>query len=910
MEQLKSTIYARELKRILRSWLFSLALRCVYMFAMLVVFCEPSLADEVPANIVSFLSKHCLECHDTANKSGNLDLSEASFQLSQPATKQQWIQIHDRIRAGEMPPKDATQPSEKDKSQILELLNTELLKFETKQRDANGRSIVRRMNRTEFENTLRDLMDVPWLEIKELLPDDGRANGYTKSAAALDVSPVLLSKYAEAIDVALDAAVAKWSVPPEVERITLYANQQYDFKVLMGGGDAVMLTPDMKYDDTRFPMPSATNADGNYPAGKWTFGGKYPGLGEAERDGIFKDGSTVGMTRTFGEAFPGRFNFAPVHPGRYQIGVSAWSYWWEKGEVKPSPRTGSVGVYCGSKLLGFVDAPSLRPTYSELTVDISPTNENHLRAAGASFLDAHVYFSQGQIKAYSGAGVAIDKLVVTGPLYDEWPPVSHRRLFGNLPIVPFSKLPVDAPKPKRPTQFREARGAINGAGRLVPGATQSDDPHSDIRQLLSSFLPRAFRRPTTDSEIQRYARIAEERLKSGGCFEEAMIDCYRTALLSPDFLFLNEKVGKLDGFAIATRLSYGLWNSCPDDGLMKAAESGELEAPEKLRTIVERMLNDPKADRFFQDFPDQWLDLRDFDLTSPDKQLYPEFQPNLEDAMRREPREFFRYAVLNKLSTSQLWSTPINLVNQRLAEHYGIDNVDGVRFRRVDVDQSKNPRGGFLTMAAVCKVTANGSTTSPVKRGAWVRKKIFGQPPQPPPPNVPAIEPDLRGVTTIREQLARHREDPACSNCHAIFDPPGFALESYDVIGGLRTAYRATEGTQSPDVAKIFRSYLTPDGEFKNHYNFRNGQPVDSSSELIDGRKFSSFSEYQSILINENQILSRNLANQLIMYLTGSPVEFSDRQAVDDLMLRAGGNNPNLHELIHQIVQSPLFLNK
>ena len=867
-------------------------------------------AAEVTGEVKAFIEKHCLECHDAESKKGGLNLSVPSVDFSDRSTHLRWVRIHDRVQSGEMPPKDSQRPNAEEIKPVLEWLSQALSSDELKRREKNGRSVARRMNRTEFENTLRDLLDVPWIEVRELLPEDGRADGYTKTADALDVSPVLLAKYGEAIDKALDAAVAKWSAPPEVERRTLYANQQYDYMVLMSGGDAIMLTPEMKYDELRFPMPSATNADGNYPSGKWQFGGKYKGLGEAAKDGVFKEGSTVGMTRTFGESFGGRFNFAPVHPGRYQIGVSAWSYWWDKGEVKPSPRSGSVGVYCGSRLLGFVDAPSLKPTYSELNVDIEPTEENPLRAAGASFLDAHVYFSQGQIKDYSGAGVAIDKLVVTGPLYDEWPPSSHRRLFGNLPIVSFQKLPPDVPKPTRPSKFRDARGAINGPGRLVPGATVSDDPAGDTRRLLATFLPRAFRRPVTDVEIQRYAAIADARGKAGASFEDALLESYRTALLSPDFLFLNEPTGTLDGYAFASRLSYLLWNSCPDDALLAAAKAGTLNDPNSLRAAADRLLGDPKADRFYQDFPDQWLDLRDFDLTSPDKQIYPEFQPYLEDAMRREPREFFKFAVRNRLPASHLLTTPINIVSQRLAEHYGIPGVDGTRFRHVDVDQTKNTRGGFLTMAAVCKVTANGTTTSPVKRGAWVMKKILGQPPQPPPPDVPAVEPDIKGATTIREQLAKHREDLACAGCHARFDPPGFALESYDVIGGWRDFYRATEGKKAPDFTRIFRSYLTPDEQFKNHVSFRDGQPVDSSGELVDGRKFAALRDYQSLLTGDTQAFSRNLANQLVVYATGAPVSFADRPAVEEILKRAGGTNPPLNELLHQVIQSPLFRNK
>lgn len=895
-----------------REWrLIRKACRATLWFGMICVLAMRSLgAAEVPAEVQAFLGKHCLECHAPLTKSGGLDLSAQAIDLADTATMMRWVRLHDRVLSGEMPPKDSPRPAAEEVQPVLAWLSRSLHAEELRLRENNGRRVVRRMNRVEFENTLRDLLDVPWLEVKESLPDDGRADGYTKSAAALDVSPVLLAKYAEAIDLALEAAVAKWSVPPEVERVTLYANQQYDYKVLMSGGDAVMLTPEMKYDDSRFPMPSATNADGNYPGGKWGFGGKYPGLGEAERDGVFKEGCTVGMTRTYGESFQGRFNFAPVHPGRYQIGISAWSYWWDQGEVKPSPRSGSVGIYCGSRLLGFVDAPSMQPTYSELNVDLSPTNENHLRAAGASFLDAHVYFSQGQIKAYSGAGIAIDKLVVSGPLYEEWPPTSHRRLFGNLPIVPLARLAPEAPQPRRPSTFREARGAMNGPGRLIPGVTVSDDPSGDARRLLAVFLRRAFRRLVTETEVERYAVITDARVKEGATFEDSLLAAYHTALLSPDFLFLNEPVGKLDGEAIAIRLSYLLWNSCPDDALLAAGQAGTLNDPQGLRAATDRLLGDPKADQFYQDFPDQWLDLRDFDLTSPDKQLYPEFQPNLEDAMRREPREFFKYAIQNRLPVSQLLSTPINVVNQRLAEHYGVSGVEGTRFRRVDVDQSQNTRGGLLTMAAICKVTANGTTTTPVKRGAWVMKKILGQPPQPPPPDVPAIEPDLKGATTIREQLARHRADQSCAQCHAQFDPPGFALESYDVIGGWRDFYRATEGPQAPDFTKLFRSYLTPEQEFKNHVSFRQGPPVDPSGELTDGQKFSALREYQVLLSSDPQRVSRNLANQLVVYATGAPVSFGDRPVVEEILQRAGGTNPPLRELLHQVIQSPLFLNK
>ncbi len=872
-------------------------------------------AAELPPQVGAFFAAHCVSCHDAQTKKGGLDLAALPPAFDDPATVARWVRLYDRVKAGEMPPASRPRPPQTETGLALQAVADTLNAAEAARRTRDGRSNVRRLNRIEFENTLRDLLDLPWLEVKDLLPDDGRDQGYTKSAAALDVSPILMAKLGEAIDKALDAATAKWAVPPEAEHRILYANQQYDFKILMGGGDAIMLTKDMKYDESRFPMPSATNADGPYPKGKWSYGGMYKGLGEAEKAGVFKEPSTVGMTRTFGESFGGRFNFAPLHPGRYRIGVSAWSYWWDKGEVKPAPRTGAIGVYVGSRVVGFFDAPSLKPTWSEDTIDLEPKPGNTLRAAGASFLDAHVYFSQGQIKGYTGPGVAIDRLVIDGPLYDEWPPNSHRILFGTLPVVSYPKLPSGHPRPVRELPRQRTIGANNSPGRLVPGTAVSDDPPGDARRLLAKFLPRAFRRPVEPAEVERYAAVFDARLKDGVCFEDALKLAYRTALLSPDFLFLSEPVGSLDGYALASRLSYFLWNSMPDEALTTAARAGTLTEPATLKQQTERMLADPKAGRFVQDFLDQWLDLRDFDSTSPDRRLYPEYNPHLEDAIRREPSEFFQFALRRNLRVAELYHTGINMVNQRLAEHYGFSGVEGTRFRQKDVNANTVPRGGLLTMAATMKVTANGTTTTPVKRGAWVNRKVLGTPPQPPPADVPAVEPDVTGATTIREQLARHRNNAVCAACHARIDPPGFALESYDVIGGLRESYRATESKKATDFVKRYPGLLGPEGKFGSHthFGYRDGPTVDASGELATGEAFNGLLTYRKLLVStppRQRQLARNLVNQLVLYSTGAPVGFADRAAVERILDEAGGNNPGVRALIESAIRSPLFQNK
>lgn len=868
-------------------------------------------AENPPTVVRDLIANHCVDCHGPTLQKAGLRLDQLSGDFADAATFRTWVNVHDRVKAGEMPPKEKLDA--KETAPALTALAESLTAADQKRQQEQGRTVIRRLNRVEFENTLRDLLDLPWLEVKDLLPDDGRDGGYNRSAAALDVAPIFLAKVGEAIDRALDEATAKYSIPPEIFREKLYANQQYDFKILMRGGDAVMLTKDQKYDDSRFPMPSATNADGPYPKGKWELGGKYAGLGEAERAGVFKEPSTVGMTRTFGESFQGRMGFAPIHSGRYRIGVSAWSYWWQKGEVKASPRSGAVGVYLGGNLLGTFDAPSLKPTYTEIIIDLTPTENGFIKAAGISFWDAHVYFSQGQIAAYTGPGVAIDYLMVEGPLVDEWPPPSHRRLFGSLRVAPFNTLSKEQPRPRRELAKQKVISARNGPGRLVPGTVLSDDPARDSRRLLAEFLPRAFRRPVPAEEIERYAKLAEGRLAEGFCFEDAMKAAYKAVLLSPHFLLLHERPGKLDDYALANRLSYFLWNSMPDDHLTALAKTGKLNDPVTLKSETDRMLASPKAKRFVQDFLDQWLELRDFDATSPDRKLYPEYTPHLADAIRREPGEFFQLVLNSNLPVATLVHTGINVVNQRLAEHYGIPGVDGVKFRRRDVDVKTVPRGGLLTMAATMKVTANGTTTTPVKRGAWVNKKILGTPIPPPPPDIPAIEPDVTGATSIREQLAKHRDHTACASCHAKLDPPGFALESYDVIGGYREWYRATEGKQRPDFVALYPGLLSPEGKFLSHATYRVGPATDPSGELTDGTKFSGVMDYRKMLVADRpkqRQLARNLANQLVIYSTGAPISFGDRAVIESILTKAGGDNPGLKMLVHEVVQSSIFQTK
>ncbi|MCY2967367.1 MAG: DUF1592 domain-containing protein, partial [Planctomycetota bacterium] len=531
---------------------------------------------------------------------------------------------------------------------------------------------------------------------------------------------------------------------------------------------------------------------------------------------------------------------------------------------------------------------------------------------------------------YVGDGVAIDWLEVEGPLLDSWPEIGYRRLFGELPLARFEERAGATRPARRPIgQFRGGpQSFVLQPRHQQTWTVSSPEPVADAKRLLADFLPLAFRRPMAPEDVEEFVTIARDRFEAGASFEEGMISAYQAALCSPDFLFLRESAGQLDDYALASRLSYFLWCSTPDAELLRLADAKQLNDSRVLREQTERMLADPKAERFIGDFLNQWLDLRLIDDNTPHTKLYPDFSPILRDSMAEEPRAFFRELLKDDLPASHIVQSDFAILDQTLANFYGdfdleeftipqenprprqrpeawpkpvtsTEPIVGTNFRRVSLPPDSQ-RGGFLTMAAVLKVTANGTTTSPVRRGAWVQRKIVGRPPEPPPPNVPAVEPDTRGLTTIREMLEKHRADPACAGCHRQIDPPGFALESYDAIGGFRTRFRSLEKgdriTRPPVLA--------------GRHEFLLGLPVDASGQLSDGKAFVDIREYRRLLLRDERQIARHFVNQLIVYATGTPVSFSDRDVVERILDETTDNRYGLRSLVHSVIQSDVFRRK
>lgn len=851
---------------------------------------------ELPPPTRAFIENRCLDCHDSDTKKGDLDLTALKPDFTDAYTFERWVKVHDRVASGEMPPKKKARPEAGEVKVVTGWLAESLIASERVRLDAESRTGVRRLTRAEYENTIRDLFDLPGLAVQNGLPADGSAHGFDKNSDALDISHVNLAKYLEAADKTLDLAIATRPTAPASAILRLSLANNYEPDIMLMNGDAMLLR-DGKVDPV-FP-PAGIHA--------------HVGQGEHEILGLFNRMSSVGVFRHEDESWNAYFrSFTALYPGRYRVRASFWSLQWDKGQILPSRGTEAArlsvvhfqdrgrGGQHPSTVLGYYDAPSLKPQVHELDVWLNFKDTFGFNTASLAPVVLYRVGTWGQkdrTMGFTGPCIVNDWLEVEGPLHDVWPPRSHRVLFGELPITEFKAAEQKDIRPPVRTPVKQSIGRNQPDPEPGLWAVESKEPLADADRLLANFLPRAFRRPVEEAVRKEYVAQVDARLKAGDAFETAMRWAYRAALCSPDFLYHFEPAGRLDNAALASRLSYLLWNSGPDDTLIALAASGKLRDAKVLGEQVERLLKDAKSQRFIDDFLAQWLKLRSIAANDPDKKLYPEFNPYLQDSMVAETRAYFRELIEQNLSARHLVQSDFAMLNEKLAVHYDIPGVSGPKIRRVKLPGGC-VRGGFLTQAAVLKVTANGTTTSPVVRGAYVMARLLGKPPEPPPPNIPAVEPDVQGATTIRELLDKHRADATCASCHSKMDPPGFALEAFDVIGGFRDRYRSI-GTGDPAP----RGSIDP----RIGISFKLGPKVDASGQLPDERTFADIRDFKALIADDEHALLHNLAKQLLIYATGREIAFSDRAALEDIVSRTEKQGGGIRTLLHQVVASPLF---
>jgi len=825
-----------------------------------------------PPKVDGFLQQNCVECHDPDARKGGLDLTSLDFDLKNTETFAHWVTVLDRVSAGEMPPKKKPRQAAADLKSFTNVVNKILLTEDLERIASEGRSMQRRLNRYEYENTLRDLLSLPYLEVKSFLPEDSEAFGFNKVGQALDVSHVQLARYLTAAEFALRNAIAPEQTKPVCTTNRYHAWDQGEFF-----GAIKLEGPENR---RTFPLVGL-ELQTNLMAMKHPKRESPPDPGRRDREAMAVVVSTYEPT----EIRFGRFH-APVS-GKYRLRFCAYSAWMgpKYDEVSAGHRSEPVTIYADTpprllRKLGSFDVNS-EPTVRELEVWLLAGET--IRPDAARFFRSRPPDHKNPLAGPEGMpALAFAWMEVEGPLIEQWPPPGHQLLFGNLPL-----------------QKRETGGsAETGASRVE---VTSPNPAKDAPRLLRHFVQRAYRRPATETEQERFLRIITSALNSGYSFTDAMIAGYTGVLCSPGFLYVQEQPGRLGDRELASRLAYFLWNSPPDDQLRQLAETKQLHRSKVLRTQTDRLLNDPKSQRFIEAFLNYWLDLRLIEGTAPDVELYPEYQLDdlLVESVIGETQAFFDQMIRHNIGVTNLVASDFAMVNERLAELYGISGVEGVALRPVKLD-ARSVRGGLLTQASVLKVTANGTTTSPVKRGAWVMTRLLGKPPPPPPPNVPALDPDIRGATTIREQLAKHRNQETCAACHRNIDPAGFALESFDVMGAWRDRYRAF-GNGDP-VKGIGHNGLK--------YRFCLGPAVAPSGELPDGRRFQDVQELKHCLLQDDAQLARNLVRQLVIYATGAPIQFSDRSQIANILARTRSSGYGVRSIIQEIVQSDLFLNK
>lgn len=893
----------------------------------LLILLATSMLSAAAADLRGYLETHCFDCHDSTSKKGGLDLETLPFQLESREQFEKWALVHDRTAAGEMPPKSRrNRPSGKENADVLKFLDDHLHDADSARIAKSGRALFRRLSAQEFENALRDLLHLPGLRIKHLLPEDELRHGYNKIGQALDLSNVHLSQFMDAADLALTCAIATRSAPPPILRRRFGGASGSENWNWIARGDAVLLKD--KQLDPLMPLP-APEQDLWGVKGSAEVKRRNESLGTKLRDYDAAIGYFTGpVERTFSMTM----QFSPVYAGTYRIHASAWGFWWDRGKVEAPhrnesfmlsvwlPSDGPRFVHSPSRRLGMFDVPSLESRVHQFTgwFDVNeellfeigtPTGYERNTGRWASQ-------SPGSCAAHSGPGIALDWFEVEGPIFDQWPPRSHTAIFGDLPIRPLAK-DADIIPPKRELVRQRSR---NGGTRPSNNELTKDEkeapletvftehPQEDATRLLAQFLPRAFRRPVPADEVQGYVGIVTREMQRHACFENAMKEACKTALCSTDFLFVGENATakatvpriRLSDRALAERLALWFWNSVPDDELTALANEGRLHLPESLKRQTDRLLADARSDRFITDFTDQWLDLRKIDATQPDTKLYPEAREHLKHSMIAETRAYLRELITKDLSVTHLVKSDFAMLNQSLADHYGVPGVTGCDLRRVSLP-ADSPRGAFLTQAAVLKVTANGTSTSPVTRGVWINERILGNHIPPPPAGVPAIDPDTRGSKTISEQLEKHRSDTRCASCHAKIDPPGFALENYDVIGGFRDRYRSLNSGDT-QVTFHFASGWNP--------RIRLNQSVDPSGRLPSGEPFKNISDFQSLLLRQPEVLAANMVRQLLMYATGSEPHYSDRREIARILTQSKASNYGLRSLIDAIVQGDLFLTK
>jgi len=792
---------------------------------------------------------------------------EPKLDFTDPSTKEHWSEIVNVINSHEMPPEAEPQPNAADSAAVVEWAVGQMKKAELIRRDQNV--VIRRLNRDEYRLTIRELTGVDF-DVSGF-PLDPLAEGFDNNGSALSMSPMQMELYVEAARKILDRAIVSGAQPKSIlYRFQPEVGNGDDSRVRYGEYNAIVhggqnpVEGDFKvlhhasWDRVCNARDFALPEEGVYKI-RIRAGGKVP--------------SREDVVRTARDALEHRFEEQtrdnPKGEKYHREAVTQTMPHFETDHIYNygPPRLKLIHDINGQPIVISefdVDAPKEQPEVYDFQARFN-TNKTSISIEYAYSIPRVLenYWFQSH-DTFARPVAYLDWFEIEGPINEVWPPKSHRQILGDLDL------------------------------------SKDPDP-AQVRKVVALFLRRAFRRPVSDEEIQSKLQLYLDARKSGKSVREAIQIPLVAILCSPKFLFLCEPlagnvaenqqtpVRKLTTHELATRLSYFLWSSMPDDELLKAASKGEIRDKKILTQQVKRMLDDTRSEAFVRNFTEQWLGVRAVGANPPAMDLYPQYDRHLEASMRKEGPAFFEEILKHDLDLRNLVKSDFVVINERLARFYGIPDVHGDAFRRVSVGPDSH-RGGVLTQAAVHTITSNGTRTSPVKRGTWVMTTMLGQDPGLPVANAGDIAPKVPGIdkATVRKRLEIHRTLPLCARCHNKIDPLGFALENYDASG----FWRDKEGFG---------------------YNGRieaNDPVIDASSKLPDGTAIVGVSGLQNAILKKEALFLNCLSKKMLTYALGREMGLVDTDLITQASRHVQTHDYRLSSLVEFIVCCEAFQNR
>jgi len=822
--------------------------------------------------IQPILNNSCVECHGPKKQKAKFRIDTLDPDLVNGDDADWWLEVIDVLSNGEMPPPDEDVViSDKNRGMLIDWLSSQALAASQAKRSKGGHSSFRRMTKYEFNYALQDLLKLPQDFALDLPPETASEDGFQNSSEMLQLTSQQFATYQSIARKALQSAIVPGPPPkPAYFSITMEKGGEYYMD---------WATKHYKYHrELKERIPNDSDIPGRFEKA----------LDQAKEHRVSLN-RTHFLNKETGEAWnrrvPNGFSlweptdqkpvdpevqpFAIVIPHGERQSFDLGTSLPDRGTVKirfranratmegdsyPSlalsfghnPNNNSSRSFPISKKDIAITAPPNEPQFYEWLIELDGIQRNPYLRTGTlgtrpSPNEIITFKNVHQGNKHDGATVHIDYVEIIAPHITQWPPASHLQIF--------------------------------------PEQALSGNDENDAHKVLKHFMPKAWRRSVTEKEINRKLNLFKRIRPTCNNFQEAIVEVLAAVLSSPHFFYLTQTYETTTPDELASRLSFFLWSSQPDEKLLSAASNGNLQERGNLTKQAERMLADPRSSRFTQHFTSQWLGMELLDTLKVDKKIYPNFSNTLKYSMKQEPVEFFKYVLKENRSIMDFLHADYSLLNQTLATHYGITKVHGNHFRKVNI-APESKRGGVLTQAGLLAMNSDGKDSHPLKRGIWLLENLLHDPPPPPPPAVPEIDltdPEILKMT-LKERMEDHRNDPACSSCHSKIDPWGIAFENFDAIGSWRETV--------------------------------DGKPVDSTSYLYQKSELAGMFGLKSYLLqNRQDQFARAMVHKLASYALGRPLTFSDRAEVEQITKQLRQEGDGLQTLIFLLIESDLFKN-